>query len=141
MHILFTSRKLLCLSLLILMQICATAQTETKTKKHKNGSFYFSWGYNEEWYTSSTVHIEQDALGNNYDMEHMRAQDHKGWDNGILNKALTIPQYNYRLGWYFNERQDLGFEFNFDHTKYLLSDGQYMQISDVFAGNRILLLP
>ena len=125
----FTSRKLLCLSIMLLIQICATAQTETKTKKHKTGSFYFSWGYNAEWYTNSTVHIEQDALGNNYDMVHMKAQDHKGWDYGVLNKALTIPQYNYRLGWYFNERQDLGVEINFDHTKYLLTDGQYMQIT------------
>jgi hypothetical protein len=104
------------------------AQTEVKTKKHRNGSFYFSWGYNEEWYTNSNVHITQNALGNNYEMVEMKAQDHKGWDNGILNKALTIPQYNYRLGWYFNERQDLGFEFNFDHTKYLLTDGQMMQV-------------
>ena len=115
--------------MILIAQAGAYAQREVKTKKHRNGSFYFSWGYNEEWYTSSTVHVEQSALGNSYDLLHMRAQDHKGWNDGILNKAITIPQYNYRIGYYFNAKQDLGVEINFDHTKYLLSDGQVMQIS------------
>ncbi len=128
MHILFTSRRFICLTVMLLMQIGAIAQGETKARKHKNGSFYFSWGYNQEWYTNSTVHIDQSALGNSYDLEHMKAHDHLGWNNGLLNKALTIPQYNYRIGWYFNERQDMGLEFNFDHTKYILTDGQYMQV-------------
>lgn len=107
----------------------ANSQVEATKKKHRNGSFYFSWGYNEEWYSNSTVHIEQGALGNSYDMVQVKATDHKGWNDGILNKALTIPQYNYRLGYYFNERQDLGVEFNFDHTKYLIADGQTIQIT------------
>ena len=107
------------------------AQTE---KKHKNHSLYFSWGYNQEWYTNSTVHIQQDEQGNYYKMMNVEGHDHKGWDEngGIFHKALTIPQYNYRLGYYFNEKQDLAIELNFDHTKYIIADGQTIRIKGTY---------
>jgi len=108
------------------------AQTKTK-KKHRTGSIYFSWGYNQETYTRSTIHVKQDGLGNNYDLVRVRAQDHQGWNDGITNKALTIPQYNYRLGYYFNEKQDLAIELNFDHTKYIVSGNQYVRLKGTFA--------
>jgi hypothetical protein len=100
------------------------AQQDTKTKKHhRTRSYWGSWGYNEEVYTKSTVNVNQPSLGNNYDLVHVTARDHEGWDEGVFHKALTIPQYNYRLGCYFNDKQDLGIELNFDHTKYLINDG------------------
>ena len=115
---------LVCFLLILSAGVSIAQSSEKKTKKHKTGSLYGSWGYNEEWYTNSTVHIKQNDLGNNYDLVQVHAQDHKGWDNGVFNKALTIPQYNYRLGYYFNDKQDLAIELNFDHTKYIITDGQ-----------------
>ncbi len=97
-------------------------------KKHRTGSIYGSWGYNEESYTKSTIHVDQSGLGNNFDMVHVSGHDHEGWNDGITNKALTIPQYNYRLGYYFNDKQDLAFELNFDHTKYIIVDGTNIHI-------------
>ncbi len=112
--------------------LCASSvsfgQDAPKKEKHRTRSIYGSWGYNEEWYTRSTVHVKQDGLGNDYELVHVHAQDHKGWDQDFLHKALTIPQYNYRLGCYFNDKQDLAIELNFDHTKYLISDGQTIQL-------------
>ena len=102
-------------------------QQGAKKKKGRTGSIYFSWGYNTEWYTRSTVHISQPSAGNSYDLEHVSAHDHKGWDNGLLHEPISIPQYNYRLGYYFNKRQDLAVEINFDHTKYIITDDQYIQ--------------
>jgi len=102
---------------------------ETKKHKQRNRSFYGSWGYNEEWFTNSTIHISQPGLGNDYDMVHVKAADHRGWNNGLFNEALTIPQYNYRLGCYFNENQDLAIELNFDHTKYVVNDGEDVHIT------------
>jgi len=104
------------------------SESSSTKKKHNTKSFYFSWGYNEEWYTKSTVSVKQSGLGNDYQLIHVDAHDHKGWDQGIFDRALTIPQYNYRLGCYFNDKQDMGFEINFDHTKYLIADGQYISI-------------
>lgn len=96
--------------------------------KHHTGSLYFSWGYNEEWYTHSTVHVQQDMLGNDYDLVHVNAHNHRGWDEGLLHEQISIPQYNYRLGYYFNQKQDLAIEINFDHTKYIITDGQNIQL-------------
>jgi hypothetical protein len=87
-------------------------------------SIYASWGYNEEWYTKSSVHVDQSSLGNNYTLEHVTAHDHEGWNKGIFNKAFTIPQYNYRIGFWLNEKRGLAFEVNFDHTKYLIKGSQ-----------------
>lgn len=98
-----------------------------KKKKHFIKEVYASWGYNAEWYTHSSVHISQAALGNNYTMQSVKAHDHLGWNEGLFTEALSIPQYNYRLGFLLDEDKGWGFEINFDHTKYIISD-QTMRI-------------
>lgn len=113
---------------LFLFSGSASGQTEQKKKKHKTGSIYISWGYNHEWYTRSSVHIKQSALGNNYDFVSVKSHDHKGWDDGVFQQQLSIPQYNWRVGYYFNEKQDMGFELNFDHTKYIITEGRDVQV-------------
>ncbi|OQP49298.1 hypothetical protein A4H97_28570 [Niastella yeongjuensis] len=90
---------------------------QSKYPSHK-GEFYFSWGYNKEWYTQSNLHIVQPELNSDYTFKGIRAHDHPGWDEGLFNRALTIPQYNYRIGYFFKD--DLGIEINFDHTKYII---------------------
>lgn len=105
------------------------AKTETKKKKTRTGSLYLSWGYNKEWYTRSTIHINQPGLNSDYEMVKVKAHDHPGWNEGSLLKIpLTIPQYSYRIGYYFNDKQDLAIELNFDHTKYLIQNNQIIRI-------------
>jgi hypothetical protein len=102
-------------------------QQPVKKKKKFIKEVYASWGYNAEWYTHSSVHISQSALGNNYTMQSVKAHDHLGWNDGLFTEALSIPQYNYRLGFLLDEEKGWGFEINFDHTKYIISD-QTMRI-------------
>ena len=97
----------------------ATGQSK-KTERKKE--FYFSWGYNTEWYTKSTVKIDQPLLGNNYSFEKIKGHDHKGWDEGLFSKALTIPQYNYRIGLFINKEKGIAVEINFDLTKFIFAD-------------------
>ncbi|HLZ89875.1 MAG TPA: hypothetical protein VKQ52_21625 [Puia sp.] len=97
-------------------------QQPEKKKKKLIKEVYVSWGYNGEWYTHSTIHISQPSLGNNYDFVHVKAHDHPGWNEGLFSKALSIPQYNYRLGFLLDEEKGWGFEINFDHTKYIFAD-------------------
>lgn len=99
----------------------AQQQPEKKKKKFIK-EVYASWGYNGEWYTHSTIHVSQPSLGNNYDFVHVKAHDHPGWNEGLFSKALSIPQYNYRLGFLLDEERGWGFEINFDHTKYIFAD-------------------
>lgn len=128
-----------CIALIGMLPIFGqTVQAQKKSNWSfvKNGSFYFSWGYNKEWYTRSTVHVSQPSLGNDYKMVRVRAHDHPGWDEGLFSKAMTIPQYNYRLGYFFNEKQDLAIEINFDHTKYIITDEQDVQIKGTLHGEK-----
>jgi len=109
--------------LLALLPFFGFAQQQPVKKKKKFiKEVYASWGYNGEWYTHSTIHVSQPSLGNNYDFVHVKAHDHPGWNEGLFSKALSIPQYNYRLGFLLDEERGWGFEINFDHTKYIFAD-------------------
>jgi hypothetical protein len=112
-------------AILFLLPLFGVSQ---KTKKERSGEFYFSWGYNTEWYTKSNVNISQPSLGNEYTFVGISGHDHKGWDEGLFSKALTIPQYNYRLGYIFNKKKGLGVEINFDHTKFIFGDNQMVHM-------------
>lgn len=105
------------LILFLLIQLSSYAQ-----KKKAKGEFYFSWGYNKEWYTHSNLKVSQPELGNEYILQSVKAHDHPGWDEGLFQIALTIPQYNYRIGYFFNDKHNLGVEINFDHTKYIIAE-------------------
>jgi hypothetical protein len=107
---------------LVLPFFAFSQQSPEKKKKRFIKEVYASWGYNGEWYTHSTIHVSQPRLGNNYDFVHVKAHDHPGWNEGLFSKALSIPQYNYRLGFLLDEERGWGFEINFDHTKYIFAD-------------------
>jgi len=93
-------------------------------KKERKGEFYFSWGYNKEWYTNSNVTISQPSLGNNFTFRNTKIEDHPGWDDALFTKEISIPQYNYRIGYFIDKDKDLAIEINFDHTKALFLDNQ-----------------
>ncbi len=109
-------------------------------KKERKGEFYFSWGYNTEWYTNCNVYVSQPSLGNEYTLENVQAHDHRGWDEGLFTKQLTIPQYNYRFGYFFNKEKGLGVEINFDHTKYIISDQQVHITGKINSGETNMLV-
>ena len=136
------------LLLLLLLPFITEAQNENFTgsaiqgtyssqESQGRGSFYFSWGYNTEWYTKSNVKVNQPELNNNYQFEAIKGVDHKGWDEGLFSKPITIPQYNYRLGYFFNDKKDLGVEINFDHTKFIFELGQDAKINGTLNGKSI----
>lgn len=114
-----------------------TATAQNPAPKKKKTEIYFSWGYNTEWYTRGRLHIDQPSLGNKYVINQFRAHDHRGWDEGLFSKALTIPQYNYRLGFFLKNNPSLGFEINFDHTKYLITDAQYVHLKGTYENRKI----
>lgn len=101
----------------------------------KKGEWYFSWGYNKEWYTGSNLHIKQPSLNNDYTIVDLRAHDHPGWNEGLFQKDLTIPQYNYRIGYFFKDNWAL--EISFDHTKYVASTNQLLHIVGTKNGQQV----
>lgn len=119
--------------------ISAIAQNSDSTKHHKffqGGSWYGSWGYNEETYTNSNLYVVQPGMNNNYAFNNIQAQDHIGWDN-LFNVAPSIPQYNYRIGYFFDKLQQWGLELNFDHTKYVVLQGYNVIVSGTLHGRTV----
>lgn len=88
----------------------------------QQGSFYLSAGYNTSWYNNSTIHINQMELGNSYDLWQVKG-------NNKTNSTISPLLLNYRLGYYFNEWQDLGLEINFDPVKYQVADGSTVSVN------------
>lgn len=110
--------------LFVLGFIFSVFKVNAQNSSTKRGDLYFSWGYNTEWYTRSNLHIKQPGLNNDYTFTRIKAHDRVGWDQQLFKKGLTIPQYNYRLGYFFNQEKGWGIEINFDHTKYVVEEGQ-----------------
>jgi hypothetical protein len=119
--------------IMLLFSISSMAQKKIKERKKE---FYFSWGYNKEWYTNSTVKINQPNLGNNYSFVQIKGHDHPGWDEGIFSKPLTVPQYNYRVGLFINKKRGIAIELNFDHTKFIFAD-QQAKIKGILNGRYV----
>lgn len=112
----------------------SNAQPGNKPKRKKH-TLYASWGYNKEWYTRSSIHVSQPELNNHYTLRHVTASDHPGWDEkSIFKQQFTIPQYNYRIGYMFNEEKGMGIEINFDHTKYIIDEGQIVNLDGTLNG-------
>lgn len=96
--------------------------------------FYFSWGYNKDWYVNNNIKVNQPSLRNKYTFLKVNGMDKTGWEAGLLNQDLTIPQYNYRLGHHINEKW--AFEINFDHTKYQVTN-QQLHIKGTYEGRNV----
>lgn len=107
----------------------------------KKGSFYIGWGYNRDWFSKSNLHF-QNSGSDNYDftLYDVKAKDRPGFDQ-ILSTAIrgdiTIPQYVYRIGYYFNNKKDLGIELNFDHAKYIMVQDQSVHIKGQIHGEKL----
>jgi hypothetical protein len=106
--------------LLLLVACFGSAQTNNPFTSR----MYCAWGYNAEWFTSSTIKISQPALGNNYELKNITGNDNPGWNFQLFKKPLTVPQYNYRFGFFLKKHPSWGFELGFDHTKFQLTIGE-----------------
>jgi len=110
--------------MIVLLSSFGSSSFAQSNKRERKKEFYFSWGYNTEWYTKSNVKINQPSLGNNYEFVSIKGHDNPGWNKDLFSKALTIPQYNYRIGLFINKKKGLAVEINFDHTKFIFADQQ-----------------
>ncbi len=104
-----------------------TQPAESPVKKRKKGTLYVSWGYNKDWFSRSDIHFynpETDAY--DFVLENVKAKDKPGLAY-IFSSDLSVPQYVYRLGYYF-EKYQAGLEISFDHTKYIMLQNQVVHL-------------
>ena len=124
----------------VLVGICLILALSTEAQSGKKRVFdgmYIQWGYNTEWYTHSTIHFRM-SNGNNFKLNHVRAHDRRDYD-AILEKPveISIPQYNYRIGFYLNKKHSRSVEINFDHAKYIVTDGQRAHVTGRIDGQSV----
>jgi hypothetical protein len=101
------------------------------------GEWYFSWGYSKEYWQPSDIHISQPALGNDFTIHDVRAEDYPQWNSGVFNKQLTDPEYSVRVGHFFDKYRTLALELNYDHTKYSSYIDQNARVSGKISGNYV----
>lgn len=90
---------------------------------------YLQWGYNTEWYTKSNIHFKDVVNGVPHDFTIYKAVAHDRNDLDAIYKKpieISIPQYNYRIGFYLNKSHTQAVEINYDHTKYIVYDNQLL---------------
>ena len=98
-----------------------------KAKTVKKGSMYLYWGWNRSWYAKSNLHFK----GNEYDfnLKSVKAKDRQSpFSTKIyLNPSyVTIPQYNFRTGYFLNDKYNISF--GVDHMKYVVIQDQIVNI-------------
>lgn len=109
---------------------------------NQKGKFWILWGYNRSAYSNSDIHFKGSGYEFTlYDVE--AADDPSSWDAGVYihPKWFTIPQFNFRAGYFF--RPNYSLSFGWDHMKYKISNTQTVNIdghidedlSVIYGGN------
>ena len=122
-------QKLLLLILLALFVFETQAQDKSLQSSYsRKGDFYIYWGWNRGWFTDSDISFR--GNGNDFTLYDVVAKDRQSefaWDPYFKISRLTIPQYNLRIGYFFNEHYSVSF--GVDHMKYVMVQNQTVKIS------------
>ena len=121
---------------LVLLGFCFS-QAAAQGKGKLLDGMYIQWGYNTEWYTRSNIQFKM-ANGDQFKLHRAKAHDKPDLE-AILDKPfeISIPQYNYRLGFYLNKRKSKAIELNFDHIKYVVTGGQQVRVTGTIDGQPV----
>jgi hypothetical protein len=111
--------------------------TEVKKTKKLKGAFYLTWGYHRDAYSRSTIHFK-DLTTDNYDFTFTKAKaKDKADTENFFHTPLTVPQYVLNVGYFFNDKHDLGIEVSWDHLKYVVIDNQVMHVKGNLRGQYV----
>ncbi|MBC7867172.1 MAG: hypothetical protein H7X88_06545, partial [Gloeobacteraceae cyanobacterium ES-bin-316] len=73
--------------------------------------------------------------GDNFTLHKTKAHDKPDMDAIWKSPTdVSIPQYNYRMGFYLNKQHTKAIEVNFDHIKYVVTDGQTVRVTGTIDG-------
>ena len=95
---------------------------------NRKGRLFLYYGWNRSAYSKSDIHFK--GNGYNFTLNHVVAHDRPTAFDPLVyfNPAeITIPQYQYRLGYYISDKYSISFGFN--HMKYVMDANQTVKIS------------
>ncbi len=92
----------------------------------QKGDFYLYWGWNRGYFADSDIRF----LGNDYNfkLNSVKAHDRQtAFGKTYFNLGdITIPQYNFRVGYYFHDKWNVSF--GIDHMKYVMDQDQIVKM-------------
>ncbi|MCK5856972.1 MAG: hypothetical protein KAG64_05750 [Bacteroidales bacterium] len=110
------------------------AQVTTNAEQYsRKGELYMYWGWNRGWFTNSDISFK----GDNYDftLYDVVANDRQspfGYDPYFKIDRITIPQYNWRVGYFFHNNYTISL--GVDHMKYVMVEYQTTKIDGYIDG-------
>ena len=125
---------LLILLSLSILTIEAQEDIEQSSKKSffkkvsRKGNLYVYWGWNREQYTTSNIKFT--GTGYDFTLSDVKAYDRQSPYSTKLYfspSTATIPQYQYRFGYYINDHYNISWGFN--HMKYVMTSDQSVAIN------------
>jgi len=116
------------LNLLLLTTSVFAQEKKASESYNQQGKLYFYWGWNGTSYTNSDISFAGDNY--NFTLNDVTADDRQS--DFTIKKyfgptSITIPQYNFRIGYYFKPNWDISF--GIDHMKYVVDQNQTAKIS------------
>ena len=126
LHCLFEWMILIILT--ISLQNAVAQTTQPFTQKSNKNKFYVYWGWNRDAYTNSDIHFH----GINYDftladLVAKNKQSAVGVDPCLAPLKVTIPQTNFRIGYFITDHWSLSL--GLDHMKYVMVQDQTVDIN------------
>jgi hypothetical protein len=111
----------------------AKAQTTNANEKHyysesKKHKIFFYWGYNRCAFLKSDIHFKGPVY--DFKLEDVSAKDRPTpftLKNYFTITEITIPQYDYRIGYHINEKYAISI--GIDHMKYVVVQNQTAKLS------------
>ncbi|RLD20308.1 MAG: hypothetical protein DRI69_06585 [Bacteroidetes bacterium] len=103
----------------------------------RQGRLYIYWGWNIGWYTKSDITFSGDDY--QFTLKKVIANDRQSpfaLDPYLNPLAATIPQYNFRIGYFIKEHWDVSF--GIDHMKYVVQTDQIVKISGYIENTETL---
>jgi len=115
--------------LLLLTSFAGINRAQSATHQiNRKGKFYFYWGWNRAGYSNSDINFR--GKDYNFTLKKVAATDRQtefSVDKYLNPANATIPQYNFRIGYYFTNHYSVSF--GIDHMKYVVRENQFVKIS------------
>lgn len=117
----------------VMLLACTTAAGQTGP--HLKHRVFAYWGYNRAQFSTSDIRF----TGSDYDftLHDVVAKDRPepfSFKAYFQPKHIWIPQYNYRVGWFLNDRWS--FSLGLDHMKYVVVKDQSVAIEGSISRDR-----
>ena len=105
-------------------------ETPIRYTSENKGKFFLYWGANRGYFSSSDIRFKGDDF--DFTVHNTKAGDKpKGWHVDYINPTrMTIPQTNFRLGYYVTDKYSVSF--GFDHMKYVMVKDQEAFVSGYY---------